>query len=119
MLFSLFACEHMVVIHEIMHLRHNSCQKAHNKNIIAYRFQTSECEKDTASVTYDAYCRYMADSCETDPGNAAYNAQCVQKITNSSLTDVTSTALSTYSANGWRLDLESSGEKSLSSSITI
>ncbi len=73
-----------------------------DKNVIAYKFQTGICETDVSKTDYDPYCKEFPAT-----------------LTNSSLTDVSTTALSAYSTNGWRMDLSVSGEKSLSSSVTI
>jgi len=70
-------------------------------NVIAYKFQTGSCESNVALNTYDPHCK-------TFPGT----------LDNADLTDVTSTTLSSYTSNGWKLDL-TSGEKNLSSSVTI
>jgi len=73
-------------------------------NVIAYKFQSSTCETDTTLDAYDPYCKINPTP-----------------LVNNDLSDVSSTALSAYSSNGWRLDLPSSGdkEKNLGSSVTI
>jgi len=77
-------------------------------NVISYKFPT------TAQPCITTYSSGSPDEkydpkCKTVPTT----------LTNSSLDDVTNTALSNYSTSGWRLDLDVSGEKNLGSSVTI
>jgi len=70
-------------------------------NVVAYKFQSTTCSDDT-KADYDPHCK-------KEPS----------EINNSDLTEATNTTLSAHTTNGWKLDLEESGEKSLSSSVTL
>jgi len=74
-----------------------------DENVFAYKFQSGVCQTDIAQQNYDPHCKQF-------PATA---------ITNTDLRDVSSAALTAYSAKGWYLNLSSSGEKSLSSSVTL
>jgi len=75
-----------------------------DSNVIAYKFQSAACVTDTTQEAYDPHCKVNPTT-----------------LVNDDLSDVSTTALSDYSSNGWRLDLPASGdkEKNLGSSVTI
>lgn len=83
-----------------------------DNNVVAYKFQSGPCEGDASNNDFDSNCRLnptALTNTNSDPD------------VDTSLTDISSTVLTTYSKNGWRLDLPASGdkEKNLSPSVTI